>query len=136
MKQTIISRLGRLESRVVKAEGDSRGPSLTYAIIAIVAFHVGRWAPHEAIAGATARAIGVPYPALKHTLANEPDAFCGRIMRAVDGLVTERGGEPLGGDDDECLRGAMPYLAPLYDELSPALKDRMSLLPKFADYFV
>lgn len=117
MKSSALSRLSRLEE--VMTAVDRRSPSIALALSAIVARHLGEWRETEAVADAAARAIGFRHGAdLKKALAEDGAGTLRRMALLAFSAADRRG----------------TTIDALFDEIPAALRQRLGLLPRFADY--
>lgn len=117
MKPSALSRLSRLEE--IMTALDRRGPSVALALSAIVARHLGEWRQTEAVADAAARALGFRHGGdLKKALAADGSEALRRMALLALSHADRRG----------------TTIDALFDEIPAALRQRLGLLPRFADY--
>ena len=119
---------------------------LKLALMAIVAFHVGKLSGGESHATAFARALDMTNDEFKNALnpaCDGPD-FWPLVLERLNTMVAARGGRPITENgspilerprQDDDRRDGFEVLDELYQEIPDRIKKSQSLLPFLAEYF-
>jgi hypothetical protein len=150
-KTDLRRRIDRLEAKLGKSDAnkvdvDTKGLRLKLALMAIVAFHVGKLSGGEALATASARALDMTTDDLKNAF--RPGNHDGPepwplFLEKLNIMVAARGGRPITENgsrilerprQDDDRRDGFEVLDELYREIPDEIKKSCNLLPFLADY--
>jgi hypothetical protein len=149
MKKQQLKRLARLEAILGKSnpnEVDMKRWGFKSALMAIVAFHMGKLSDGESHATAFARALDMRNDEFKNALnpaCDGPD-FWPLVLERLNAMVAARGGRPITENgspilerprQDDDRRDGFEVLDELYQEIPDRIKKSQSLLPFLAEYF-
>jgi hypothetical protein len=148
-KTDLRRRIDRLEAKLGKSDANkvnTKGLRLKLALMAIVAFHVGKLSGAESHATAFAAALDMTNDEFENALnpaCDGPD-FWPLVLERLNTMVAARGGRPITEDgslilerprQDDDRRDGFEVLDELYQEIPDELKIRFKLLPSLAYYF-
>jgi hypothetical protein len=147
MRADIRRRIARLEAKLGMSDAnkaDTKRAGFRSAMMAIVAFHVGKYSGGESQATALARALGMTNGELKRALTPGHDGpnFWPLMLERLNTVIALRGGRAISQNgflvaekpsQDDDRRDGFAVLDELYQEIPEDIKTRWKLLPSLVD---
>jgi hypothetical protein len=148
MNKDMLKRLARLEAKLGISDAntvDTNRARFRTAMMAIVAFHVGKFSGGESQATAFARALDMTNGELKRALTPGHDGpnFWPLMLERLNTLIALRGGRAISQNgflvaeepsQDDDRRDGFDVLDELYQEIPEDIKTRWKLLPSIVDH--
>lgn len=148
MRADIRRRIARLEAKLGMNDANkvnTKGAGFRSAMMATVAFHVGKFSRGESQATAFARALDMTNGELKRALTPGHDGpdFWPLMLERLNTVIALRGGRAISQNgflvaeepsQDDDRRDGFDVLDELYQEIPEDIKTRWNLLPSLADY--